>query len=67
MTELTPTRATLGNAAVHVLNTALGMLGPSTVSLGAWGEVYGGAFWPVVDAAVPDIATDAWFHLRHEP
>ena len=69
MTNLIPA-LDLRNASSDVLNTVVNMHTPHIVSLGAWGEVYGGTFWPVLDgtsAVGDDIATDAWFHLRHEP
>lgn len=62
--------ADLLNDTMKVRDTVLGVHTPHSVSLGAWGEVYGGTFWPVLDgtsAVGDDIATDAWFHLRHEP
>lgn len=67
------TKPTLRNATMSVPITASGMHNPRNVSMGVWGDVYGGLTWPVLgrmedfNQAVDDIATDAWFHLRHEP
>lgn len=61
------------NATMQVPTTALSMFTPDNVSMGVWGDVYGGLTWPVLgrmedfNQTVGDIATDAWFHLRHEP
>lgn len=66
-------KPTLRNATMSVRDTALVMFTPDNVSMGVWGDVYGGLTWPVLGRVedfnhmAADIANDAWHHLRHEP
>lgn len=68
-----PHALALRNATMSVPHTALGMFSPRNVSMGVWGDVYGGLTWPVIGRAedfgqvVDDIANESWHYGRHEP